>query len=84
MHAGTDLGPLCRPQQVEVINNQINDALDKGATLLYQTPKVPTAGYYVPVTLVTNVNHGMEIKMEERFGPVCGKKGQKTMMKPQH
>jgi len=72
MQAGTDLGPLCRPQQVEVIKNQIKDALEKGATLLYQTPALPTQGYYVPVALLTGVNHSMLIMQEESFGPVCG------------
>jgi acyl-CoA reductase-like NAD-dependent aldehyde dehydrogenase len=72
MQAGTDLGPLCRPQQVEVIKTQIKDALEKGATLLYQTPALPAQGYYVPVTLLTGVNHSMLIMQEESFGPVCG------------
>jgi acyl-CoA reductase-like NAD-dependent aldehyde dehydrogenase len=72
MQADTDLGPLCRPQQVEVIKTQIKDALEKGATVLYQTPTLPAQGYYVPITLLTNVNHSMLIMQEESFGPVCG------------
>ncbi len=72
------MGPLCRPQQIPVLQQQVEDALQKGAQILYQTPQVPAKGYYFPVTLLTEVNHGMLLMMEESFGPVVGIQKVKT------
>jgi acyl-CoA reductase-like NAD-dependent aldehyde dehydrogenase len=69
---GTDMGPLCRPQQLPLLQQQVSDALEKGATLLYQSASVPEKGNYFPVTLLTRVNHSMSIMNEESFGPVVG------------
>jgi acyl-CoA reductase-like NAD-dependent aldehyde dehydrogenase len=67
-----DMGPLCRPQQVEVLNNQVADALEKGASLLFQSSEMPGEGFYFPITLLTHVNHTMAIMKDESFGPVVG------------
>ncbi len=75
---GTDLGPLCRPQQVEVLQQQVDDALEKGASLLFQSTRLPDKGYYFPITLLTDVNHTMLIMREESFGPVVGIQKVKT------
>ncbi len=72
MEAGMDVGPLCRPQQVEVLHRQVEDALAKGACILYQSTVLPAKGYYFPITLLTGVNHSMDIMKEESFGPVVG------------
>jgi acyl-CoA reductase-like NAD-dependent aldehyde dehydrogenase len=71
MEGDVDMGPLCRPQQVAVLKNQVADALDKGASLLFQSSEIPGEGYY-PITLLTHVDHGMAIMKEESFGPVVG------------
>jgi len=76
--AGIDLGPICRPQQLEVLQAQVKDALDKGASLLFRPTDLPQKGYYYPITLLTGVNHGMTIMKEESFGPVVGIQKVKT------
>jgi acyl-CoA reductase-like NAD-dependent aldehyde dehydrogenase len=68
----TDLGPIARPAQQTVLWQQVQDALDKGAKILFQTTDVPSTGSYYPLTLLTQVNHSMRIMMEESFGPIAG------------
>jgi acyl-CoA reductase-like NAD-dependent aldehyde dehydrogenase len=75
---GIDLGPLCRPQQLEVLQKQVKDALDKGATLLFRPTDLPQKGYYYPITLLIGVDHSMSIMREESFGPVVGIQKVKT------
>ncbi|MCU0388071.1 MAG: aldehyde dehydrogenase family protein [Chitinophagaceae bacterium] len=72
MQPGMDMGPLCRPQQVAVLQKQVEDALAKGASVLYKSNELPAKGYYFPITLLIGVNHSMDIMMEESFGPVVG------------
>jgi acyl-CoA reductase-like NAD-dependent aldehyde dehydrogenase len=50
----------------------VADALDKGASLLLQSSELPRKGYFFPITLLNNVDHRMDIMMEESFGPVVG------------
>lgn len=72
MEPGTDLGPLCRPQQLEILEQHVNDAVAKGASILFQTPALPEKGFFFPVTLLTGVDQDMTIMREESFGPVVG------------
>jgi acyl-CoA reductase-like NAD-dependent aldehyde dehydrogenase len=69
---GTDLGPITRPSQQTTLWQQVQDALDKGAKILFQTTDLPSTGSYYPLTLLTNVNHDMRIMREESFGPIVG------------
>lgn len=68
----TDLGPIARPAQQTVLWQQVQEALDKGAKILFQTTDVPSTGAFYPLTLLTQVNHSMRIMMEESFGPIAG------------
>jgi acyl-CoA reductase-like NAD-dependent aldehyde dehydrogenase len=70
--AGTDIGPLSRPGQLEFLEKQIEDAVSKGAKLLYGGRQVGGKGYYIEPAVLVNVDHGMKVMMEESFGPVVG------------
>ena len=72
MDSATQLGPVCRQPQLQLLQAQVNDAKAKGANLLYQTQKLPNRGHYFPLTLLGNVSHQMALMTEESFGPVCG------------
>lgn len=72
MDGDADMGPLCRPQQIEVLKKQVADALSKGASLLFQSNEIPEEGYYFPITMLSRVDHDMDIMKEESFGPVVG------------
>ncbi|MBV6493961.1 MAG: putative succinate-semialdehyde dehydrogenase [NADP(+)] 2 [Turneriella sp.] len=67
-----EMGAVTTPSQYKTIDTQLKDALKKGAKVV-ATSK-PTAhtkgGNFFPATLVTNVNHKMELMREETFGPI--------------
>ena len=68
----TEAGPLSRKEQMEFLISQINDAEDKGATVLVGGKMLNRDGYFIEPTVLVNVNHHMKIMMEESFGPVIG------------
>ncbi|NNV56210.1 aldehyde dehydrogenase family protein [Limnovirga soli] len=72
LDAATDIGPLSRKEQMEFLISQINDAEDKGATVLAGGNMLDREGYFLEPTVLVNVNHHMKIMMEESFGPVVG------------
>ena len=69
---GTYIGPLSRKEQINVLEEQVADAVAKGANLLTGGKKIKGKGYYFEPTVLVNVNHSMRIMMEESFGPVIG------------
>lgn len=68
----TFLGSLTRPQQMAVLDDQVTDALKKGAIQKCGGQAVRGIGYYYQPTVLINVNHDMKIMKEESFGPVIG------------
>lgn len=69
---GISMGPLCRPQQIAFLQDQVQDALGKGANVIDEAEGLPEKGYYFPLTLLAHVNHTMAIMKDESFGPVVG------------
>lgn len=72
LEEGVYIGPLTRKDQVTVILRQIKDAVDKGATVELGGKQAEGRGYYIEPTVLTGVNHEMEVMREESFGPVIG------------
>ncbi|EKU99050.1 NAD-dependent aldehyde dehydrogenase [Leptolyngbya sp. PCC 7375] len=68
----TYLGPLSRKPQISVIEQQLQDAVAKGAQVLCGGQSVHRPGWYFAPTVLTNVTHGMTVMGEETFGPVIG------------
>jgi succinate-semialdehyde dehydrogenase / glutarate-semialdehyde dehydrogenase len=66
------IGPIISEKQVAIIDNQLEDAFKKGATLKAGSMKCEElgGGYYCRPTILTNVNHDMKIMTEETFGPI--------------
>lgn len=69
---GVYIGPLSRAAQISLLENQISDAVEKGATILSGGKRIVGKGYYFEPTVLTNVTHDMLIMKEESFGPVIG------------
>lgn len=65
-------GPLTRPAQLDVLDRQARDALDKGASLLLGGKRKPGPGNFYESTVFTGVNHDMALMREESFGPIIG------------
>lgn len=71
LEAGTDVGPLAVPTQVDIVEGHIQDAKEKGAHILVGGEKVKDVpGYYFKPTVLTQVDHSMKIMTEETFGPI--------------
>ena len=68
----TFLGSLTRPQQLAVLEDQVKDAVDKGASLLLGGKRLDKTGYFFEPTVISNVNHSMKVMMDESFGPIIG------------
>ncbi len=71
MEDGTDVGPLASEQGRTDVEELVQDALDKGATLLLGGERPDRAGWWYPPTLVGGVTEDMAMYREEVFGPVA-------------
>ena len=69
---GTFLGSLTRPQQMDVLADQVADATSKGANLLLGGKRADQKGFYFNPTVLSNVNHSMKVMIDESFGPIIG------------
>ena len=68
----TYIGPLTRPQQIELLESQVQDAVAKGATLRRGGKRaVGDAATFEPTVLV-DVNSSMSVMRDESFGPIIG------------
>lgn len=67
----TTLGPLVAERQVKVLEDQVSDAIQKGAKVVVggERPKNLEGAYYKP-TLLTGIKNNMRVWTEEVFGPV--------------
>ena len=72
MAADTTIGAITRAPQLAVLEAQVADALAKGARLLCGGKRRPGPGNWFEPTVLTHVNHEMELMREESFGPVIG------------
>ncbi|MBL0420916.1 aldehyde dehydrogenase family protein [Ramlibacter sp. AW1] len=68
----TEVGPLARAAQLQVLQGQVADALARGATLRLGGGSGPGPGHWFQPTVLTDVTHEMEVMREESFGPVIG------------
>ncbi len=68
----TNPSPLTRPQQIGVLEDQVEDALTKGAKLLLGGKRIKKKGYFFEPTVLCEVNHSMKLMKDESFGPIIG------------
>jgi acyl-CoA reductase-like NAD-dependent aldehyde dehydrogenase len=68
--AAIDYGPFTSPRQVETVERHLDDARAKGARVVTGGQRLPGAGVFFPPTVLTGVDHSMDIMREETFGPV--------------
>jgi acyl-CoA reductase-like NAD-dependent aldehyde dehydrogenase len=68
----TYIGPLTRNAQLAVLKRQVADAKKKGANLLMGGKPLTRKGHYFAPTVLSDVDHRMELMREESFGPVIG------------
>jgi len=72
---GVTIGPLVNQAAIDKVQAQVDDALDKGATLLCGgqrlTGEAVDSGYFFAPTALAGVTPEMRIYTEETFGPVA-------------
>ncbi len=66
------VGPIISEKQVAIIDEQLRDAVEKGAKIVAGSSQCyeQKGGYYCRPTVLTNVSHSMKIMTEETFGPI--------------
>jgi acyl-CoA reductase-like NAD-dependent aldehyde dehydrogenase len=64
------IGPLARKDLQELLQNQVNDSVAAGASILYQNKKIPDTGFFYPPTIIGNIPKTARAFSEELFGPV--------------
>lgn len=69
---GVYIGPLSRKEQVNVLENQVSDAVQKGAKVLTGGKPISGKGYFFEPTVLVDVNHHMSVMRDESFGPIIG------------
>lgn len=68
-----DIGSMTTERQFHLVSRQVEDAVKEGAKITAQSKFIrPESGLFYPATLLTEVNHQMEVMKEETFGPVLG------------
>jgi acyl-CoA reductase-like NAD-dependent aldehyde dehydrogenase len=67
---GTELGPLQNKMQYDKVVGLINDTKKAGAKILTGGEIPPGPGYFLPPTLVTDIDESSRLVQEEQFGPI--------------
>jgi succinate-semialdehyde dehydrogenase/glutarate-semialdehyde dehydrogenase len=66
-----DIGPLNNQRQLDIVTEQVNDAVARGAKVLTGGRRIQTLpGYFYEPTILVNVDDSMRVMKEETFGPV--------------
>lgn len=64
------LGPIQNQMQFNKVRELVDDARAKGGRILVGGNPDNGPGYFYPITLVADVDHGVRLVDEEQFGPV--------------
>ncbi|HUG96774.1 MAG TPA: aldehyde dehydrogenase family protein, partial [Nitrososphaera sp.] len=67
----TTVGPLVRDSQRQALAKQVDDARGKGGRVLTGGQSIKRDGFFYEPTIISNVNHEMEVVKEEVFGPAA-------------
>ncbi|PTX58333.1 acyl-CoA reductase-like NAD-dependent aldehyde dehydrogenase [Melghirimyces profundicolus] len=65
-----DIGSMTSPQQMEIVNNHLEDAVEKGARVLCGGRRLNGKTLHFEPTVLIDVDHSMKIMRDETFGPV--------------
>jgi succinate-semialdehyde dehydrogenase/glutarate-semialdehyde dehydrogenase len=67
-----DMGSMTTEEQMKTVSKQVDAAVAAGAKIIAQSSSTESdaKGYFYPATLMTHVDHSMELMREETFGPV--------------
>jgi len=68
----TDIGPMLRDKFRRAVDVQVKQAVKAGAKLVYggEIPAEFEKGFFYKPTILADVNHSMQVMIDETFGPV--------------
>ncbi len=69
---GKDVGAMTFPPQTKIVESQVEDARQHGATVLTGGQRGDGPGDWYTPTVLADVDHTMRVMREESFGPVVG------------
>lgn len=72
MREDTYIGAITRAPQLDVLQAQVDGALAQGAQLQVGGHRRPGPGNWFEATVLTGVDHRMDLMRDESFGPVIG------------
>ena len=64
-----DVGAIIFPPQLDIVEDHVKDAVDKGARVLAGGHARPGGGRFYEPTVLVDVDHTMKCMTEETFGP---------------
>jgi acyl-CoA reductase-like NAD-dependent aldehyde dehydrogenase len=72
LDVGTDIGPMLRDKFRRSVDAQVKQAVKAGAKLVYggEIPNEFEKGFFYKPTILADVNHSMQMMIDETFGPV--------------
>ncbi|MFJ2993716.1 NAD-dependent succinate-semialdehyde dehydrogenase [Pandoraea sp. NPDC087047] len=70
-HPDTTMGPLISARRLHAVQELINDAVERGATLELGGSRIGNAGNFLEPAVLSDVTPAMRIMNEEPFGPVA-------------
>lgn len=68
-----DIGPLANAEQMEIVEEHVRDAVEKGARVLAggkRPPHTGGVGWFYEPTVLADADHTMKAMAEETFGPL--------------
>ncbi|PLC11827.1 NAD-dependent succinate-semialdehyde dehydrogenase [Kocuria flava] len=68
---GTDVGPLVEEKALTKVQELVDDAVSKGATVVCGGSRPDRAGYFYAPTVLSDVDPSAQLMSEEIFGPVA-------------
>ena len=71
MDEGVTCGPLIEPKALNSVSGLVDDAAEKGATILTGGKRAGGGGYFYEPTVISNVSRETRVSQEEIFGPVA-------------
>jgi succinate-semialdehyde dehydrogenase / glutarate-semialdehyde dehydrogenase len=71
MDPNTTLGPLCSESALQLIQTQIESAVEGGAKVLLGGKRIARHGYFIEPTILTGITSGNPVYHQELFAPVA-------------
>jgi betaine-aldehyde dehydrogenase len=66
----SDVGAMTSPNQIGVVEEQVDEALERGARALTGGRRADRPGDFYEPTVLVDVDHTMKVMRDETFGPV--------------